>query len=406
MRIAILTQSYPPMVSGAAVCAGRLAESMAARGHQVLVVAASERGGTYLTEEANLSVHRLHSHHNPLRVGQRFMLFPRREVLDALRKFQPEVIHAHEPLLMGLLGLEYARRQQIPIALTIHQLPWFAASYLPDVAGLRGRTESVLWIYARWLLRRFTHIITPTQTVSALIADKTGLLAQTISSGVDLETFHPAGGRETAAARLRMKLPPGAPIILHVGRLDADKCVDHVVQAAAPALRRTDAHLVIAGDGRQKSGLIRLCETLGVSDRVHFTGYVSLQKGLPEIYRLASLFVTASEIETQGIVLLEAAASGLPIVALRATCIPEIVHDGVNGYLCEPGDAAGMSQAITALLKNPSGARKMGRAGRLITQSHALDRTLALHEGLYLRMFRRLGNKLPAQSDVKILVND
>ncbi len=83
---------------------------------------------------------------------------------------------------------------------------------------------------------------------------------------------------------------------------------------------------------------MKLCDSLGITDRVKFTGCISLQDGLPEIYRAASLFVSASEIETQGIVLLEAAASGLPIAAVHATCIPEIVHHGVNGYLAESGD--------------------------------------------------------------------
>jgi 1,2-diacylglycerol 3-alpha-glucosyltransferase len=406
MRIAILAQSYPPMVSGAAVCAGHLAEAMAGRGHQVLVITASDRGETYLVEEANLSILRLHSHHNPWRVGQRFLFYPRGAILRALRDFQPEVIHSHEPLQMGLLGLEHARRARIPITLTIHQLPWFAASYLPDVDGLRSHAETILWMYARWLLRQFTDIITPTQTVSALLAERTGLRPRTISSGIDLEVFHPHPAQDGAAARLRLNLPPHAPIILHVGRLDIDKRVGHVVEAAAPALRATDAHLVIVGDGRQKSGLMRLCENLGIKDRVHFTGYVSLREGLPAIYRLASLFVTASEIETQGIVLLEAAASGLPIVAVGATCISEIVHDGVSGHLSPPGDVIGMSQSITTLLRNPRSAWKMGRAGRLIVQSHGLERTIELHEVLYQQMIKGFGNRLQIQPEAKKLINE
>ncbi|MDK0575369.1 glycosyltransferase, partial [Clostridium perfringens] len=90
----------------------------------------------------------------------------------------------------------------------------------------------------------------------------------------------------------------------------------------------------------------------GISNRVHFTGFISTKQGLPELYRIARLFITTSEIETQGLVMLEAAASGLPIVAVRATCIPEIVHNGVNGFLAEPGDIEGLGQGISTLLRD------------------------------------------------------
>jgi len=101
MRIAYITQSYPPMVSGASFAVGHLAKGMAARGHRVLVITASERDKSYITLENNLTVLRLHSIHNPLRVGQRFLLYPRRAILRSLIKFRPDIIHTHEPLQMG-----------------------------------------------------------------------------------------------------------------------------------------------------------------------------------------------------------------------------------------------------------------------------------------------------------------
>src|SRR6478672_8055240 len=144
MRIAYLTQSYPPMISGAAILVERLAKSMARRGHQVLVIAASDKPYRYHSYQENLTVVRLRSIHNPLRVGQRFLLYPRFEVLRALNRFCPGIIHTHEPLLMGQLGLECARSSSIPILLTIHQVPWFAARYLPNIYGIRSVIESTL----------------------------------------------------------------------------------------------------------------------------------------------------------------------------------------------------------------------------------------------------------------------
>jgi glycosyltransferase involved in cell wall biosynthesis len=151
-------------------------------------------------------------------------------------------------------------------------------------------------------------------------------------------------------------------------------------------MQSSDAHLLLVGDGREKAALVRLCKSLGIETRAHFPGFITTKQGLPEVYRLARLFVTASEIETQGIVLLEAAASGLPIAAVRATCIPEIVHHGENGFLSEPGDLNTMALSITTLLQNPALAKRMGQASHRLVQVHDQRTTMNLHENLYRQL--------------------
>jgi glycosyltransferase involved in cell wall biosynthesis len=324
-----------------------------------------------------------------MRVGQRFLLYPRRDVMKALREFQPDVIHMHEPLQMGLLGLEYGKRANIPTTLTLHQLPWFVASYLPE--RIRPSVEAVLWTYARWLLKRFTSIIAPTQTISTIIMQMIGLDTNVIGYGLDLDIFHSSLSPDReSAARQKWNLPPGTPLILHVGRLDTDKRVDRVILAAARVMRESAAHLIVVGDGQQKKYLIRLCKNLGIAERVHFTGFVLTGQGLPEIYRMANLFVTASEIETQGIVLLEAAASELPLVAVRATCIPEIVHHEINGYLAEPGDIHALAESMGRILKNPRLASAMGKQSRTLAERHDAQIKLEKHEKLYQQLSQDL----------------
>lgn len=403
MHIAYLTQSYPPMVSGAAIFARQVATAMADRGHGVMVLAASETGQTYVRRQKNLITIRLRSVYNPMRVGQRLLLFPRRGVLQALQEFQPDLIHTHDPLQIGWLGHEYACHAGIPIILTLHQLPRFAVSYMPKIGGLCSVVEASLWIYARWLLPKFTAIITPSQTTAAMVTKQTGVLTRILSNGVDLQMYHPPVSLdERRKTCLRFNLPTDVPIILHVGRLDVDKKVDYVIQAAAHALHDSNAHLLIVGDGQKKLRLIELCNALGIADRSHFPGYVSVQEGLPGIYRIASLFVTASEIETQGIVLLEAAASGLPIAAVKATCIPEIVRDGRNGFLSAPGDVAGLGDAMLFLLKNPQHALEMGKAGRMLSKAHDSRITLDLHEKFYAEIVQshlaRTARSMPIRS--------
>src|SRR5258706_4476344 len=388
MRIAYLAQSYPPMISGAALVAQQLAEAMAKRGHHVLVIAASDKEYPYHTCEENLTVLRLQSFNNPLRVGQRLISHPRRATMRALRQFQPDIIHAHEPIQMGMLALEYARHTKIPVTITAHQLPWFVASYLPKV--LKPIIEKAIWMLISRALHQYTAIITPTKPISTVIKQKTGLESKVISYGLDLQTFHPLLTSDVrTATRNRLNLPSNVPILLHVGRLDADKNAHAVIRSAAQAMQKTNVHLLVIGDGKEKPALIRLSKALGVADRTHFTGFITVNDGLADIYRVANIFITASEIETQGIVLLEAAASGLPIVAVNATCIPEIVHDHVNGFLVQSGDMNAFSDAIAILFNNPTMEKTMGKEGCIIAKFHTVHHTLYLHEQLYLETVKQ-----------------
>lgn len=391
MRIAYLTQSYPPMISGAAISAKQTAEAMSNRGHKVMVIAASDRKSAYHTYTENMTIMRLRSLDNPLRVGQRFIPNPRHRVMRALKQFKPDVIHAHEPLQMGALALRYAKHTRIPVTLTTHQLPWFIASYLPR--KMKPIIEKTFWMYARISLKRYTNLISPTQTIATIIEEMVGLTPNVISYGLDLRTFHPPLHPDfVTASRKKLNLPSNIPLLLHVGRLDADKSVDNVLRAAAPAIRESEAHLLIVGDGKQKRNLIRLCREMGIKDRVHFTGYIH-PSNLPEIYRMANIFVTASEIETQGIVLLEAAASGLPIVAVDATCISEVVHDQVNGFLVRSGDFRSFSEALLSLINDPNRACEMGMNGKILVSEQDIQNTWALHENLYREMKKQTGSQ-------------
>jgi glycosyltransferase involved in cell wall biosynthesis len=178
-------------------------------------------------------------------------------------------------------------------------------------------------------------------------------------------------------------LHPNLPVIIHVGRIDVEKQVDTVIRAAADVMQLVDAQLLVVGDGHRRSAMMQLAHRLQVSGRCCFPGFIPPEGDLAGLYRLASVFVTGSEVETQGLVLLEAAASGLPIVAFRATAIPELVKDGKTGYLVLPRDVPAMTDRIVTLLRNPDLARAMGQEGRALAQDHSLDRTMERHEQLY-----------------------
>jgi glycosyltransferase involved in cell wall biosynthesis len=375
------------MISGQSIITQRLTEGMAARGHSVLVIAASERGTPYVEDQANLRIVRLRSLNNPFRVGQRIMSRSWREVYKELLRFNPDLIHAHDPLHSALMGIYAIRGWQVKTAFTAHQLPWFVSDFVP-FHRLRRTVDKALWVYARWLCAQYDTVIAPSRTIARMIEARTGIMPRTISNGMDLETFQPqpVAPNEREILCRRFGLNPEHPVILHVGQLNVQKQVDFVIRAAAQVMQQFEAQLLVIGDGKQRKALIRLAKKLGILDQSFFPGYVSIADGLPAVYRLGSVFVTASEVETQGLALLEAMASGLPIVAVDSTCIPELVWDGFNGYLAKPKDVVALSRLIIGLLNDPHKAGQMGQEARKIASEHSFSVTLESHETIYAHL--------------------
>jgi 1,2-diacylglycerol 3-alpha-glucosyltransferase len=260
------------MISGASIVVRQIVEGMSARGHSVLVLAASDAGPGYADSRGGLRVSRLASLHNPMRVGQRLVLWPQRSVTSEFRTFQPQILHAHDPFGVGLVAILNARRLCIPIVMTSHQLPWFVSPSLPNVAGLRHTVENLLWGYAGWIARLCDCVVAPTPPVADIIRSRTAACPEIIPCGIDTQRFSPVPASPDEQAMLRTKygLDPGLPVVLFVGRIDADKRVDQVVRAAAGVVRPGHAQLLIVGDGSRKQGVIELCRSLGIHDWIVF----------------------------------------------------------------------------------------------------------------------------------------
>lgn len=391
MRIAYICQSYPPMVSGAALVVWRLAEGMAARHHDVLVVAASDRGHAYTheAEDGWLRVARLRAWPNPFRVGQRFLLWPWRSIEAELREHRPHLIHLHDYSSAGLAGLRVGRALGAPVVLTLHQLPWFISAYLPNLPGLRALAEKLAWRHLRRFMPQCAATISPSQMIADIVQTRLGARPTPLTNGVELLRFSPISADEGERSRLYRKyeLDPTVPVILHVGRVDADKQVDLVLRAVAKVVQTSRVQLLIAGDGTQRAAMERLSRTLGIRAACRFPGFVGAGGDLPGLYRLAQVFVTASEVEIQSSVVLEAAASGVPVVTVRASSMAEFVEDGVTGYLAEPRNAAELADRLLTVLQQPPDHRQaMRQAALTLARRHSLQNALTAHEQFYKRI--------------------
>jgi glycosyltransferase involved in cell wall biosynthesis len=289
-----------------------------------------------------------------------------------VRRRVPDVFHAHHPFLLGPAARRLARRWGRPLVFTYHTRYEKYAHYVPL---RRSLVESAALGLSTRFAARADAVIAP----SALIRDQLRARGVTtriavVPTGVDLARFAPGS---PAAARAALGLPADEPIVLYVGRLDREKSVDRVLLAfdrIAGTLGRVQLWLV--GQGKETEALRRLAGRLPAGDRVHFAG-VRPHEGLAAWYQAADLFLFASETETQGLVLAEAAASGLPAVAVTAPGCDEVVRDGETGILTK-GDPAALAEAAIGLLFDAQRRRAMGaRARQVASQEFGVDLQIA-----------------------------
>jgi len=385
MRIAYLSTTYPPMVSGVSLTLERLAIGMHARGHSVLVIAASDQPRPYITEKEGFRLARLRSYPNPVGAGYRFMLWHKRAIRRELSAFRPDIIHLHDSFNVSLAGAETGRKFGIPVIYTVHQLPWVISSLLSPIAKLKEAVDSILLNYGNWLLKKCDAVIAPSKMIAETVEMLSNRRVHTISNGVDLSTFKPQPQipQESLQLRKKYQLDPDLPIVLCVGRLSVEKQIPTIIKAFAKVLETTPAILAIVGDGPYKNALEKQVRELGISDRARFLGILRTNGDLPGMYRAASVFAMASEVEAQGLVLLEAAASGIPTVAVSATCVPEIVQESATGFLVKPGDTDLMASKIISMIENQKLAEEMGRTARKVAELHSNQSSLDAHEELY-----------------------
>ena len=378
LRLLIAADTFPPNVNGAATFTVNLASGMAARGHEVHVVApaASRRHGTW-TEEYDgqpITVHRLPSDrwhpHDWLRYVKPWRA--RHHMRRVLDEVQPDVIHYQSAVVLGRAAVREGAGRGIRIIGTNHLMLENMGEHTLMPAFLQSIAAKIWWHDAHKTFAATEALTTPTRRAANFLeenGDLDGVLA--ISCGLRTSNYTP---------RFEPKSPRS---ILFVGRVTGEKQIDVLMRAFKQLDDLSDIQLEIVGGGDQKENLQKLARELGIDARTKFRGYVTDQELRP-IYSNASIFAIASIAELQSIATMEAMASGLPVVAANAMALPHLVHDGDNGLLFEAGDVDGCATALRTLLEMPREEREaFGRRGLEQVQVHDIDHTMALFERLY-----------------------
>jgi len=337
MRILIATDTYYPDVNGAAYFTYRLTTILAKRGHNVFVMCPSRSLRNIVSNDKGVTVYGIRSIHIPVYQNFRISpLFISKTIRRAIEEISPDIVHIQNHFLIGKRVVSAAKKLGIPVMGTNHFMPENLVHYLhlPEIAERWLRKFA--WGQCIRTFEQLDYVTTPTKTAVALLKNA-GFSKDVmpISCGIDLERFKPTN--DGLYLKQIFAIPINTPVLLYVGRLDKEKRIDLILRALSDILRVTSVHLVLAGIGKEKQKLEELTEKLGIQKAVTFTGFVP-DKDLPNIYKIADLFVIAGIAELQSIVTMEAMASGLPVVAVNAMALPELVHDGENDVKKEFGN--------------------------------------------------------------------
>ncbi len=378
MKIAIATDFYSPWIGGPATFIENFCAYLANTSHAVEVIAPSPTGEALVERLPHVTVRRVPT--LPVPFGYHLRAASRLgAVRAALEAARPDVVQIHHPFPIGFAAMRAARDLGIPAVAVNHTIPECSLYGIRDLRPLYPFALGAFRRYLIWFLSQAARVSTPTHTAAALLrgmAFRRGV--EVISNGIDVERFRPAHDKQAARAELSL---PDKPTALYTGRLDAEKDMGTWLQAAAIAARSVDAHFVVGGEGTDRARLQHLAQELGIGSRVSFPGYLPCSQ-LPRLYQAADVYCITSAVELQSITTLEALASGLPVVAAHARALPELVDEGVSGYLAAPGDAEAFARGLVAVLGHPEGARTMGAAGRKRAEEHSLDAVARRHEAL------------------------
>jgi glycosyltransferase involved in cell wall biosynthesis len=383
MRILIAGTVNYPAQNGQAVFTENLAEGLAKKGHHVVSIIPSEIGAAYTIIRNNVRIEAIHSTNlNKIHAESYYSLFSERAIQRIFDDFKPEIVHAQDHFPLGRDAIRVARRNKIRLIGTNHFMPENLAAYVPVISNIKPLYNFIMW---NWMLESYNQmdVATAQSNASAKLLRSKGLRIPVypVSCGIDLTRFHPDPGVDRAAVRARFGLDPHSTVFLFVGRVDNEKRID-VLLRALHNLNRPDIQLAIAGHGAAKENLINLARELGLGERVQFTGFIPNQD-LPGLLNSVDIFTMPSEAELLSIASLEAMACGRPVLLANAVALPELVSDGVNGYLFRRGDAEDAARCMALLADHPEHWARMGFNSQEKAHYHGLENTVKQYESLY-----------------------
>lgn len=384
MRIAIFSDTFLPQINGVASVAHQSAMALGELGHDVCVFTVSknhEKDFVTLTQ-GKFSVVALPSVEVPVYSDERTTL-PIGMAIRKVKRFNPQIIHTHTPFSVGWEAVFASKLFKIPLVGTHHT---FYDHYLRHVKMDYEWAKRPSWKYVIAYYNRCDLVLSPSKSLADKLKSQ-GLRKpiKTLSNPINTELFKPVSSK-TAKKKLKANFGIKGKSLVYMGRVSYEKSIDQVIKAFKLAVRKIpEITLMVVGDGPEKNYLEKIAEDLGIKNKMIFAGFRHNNE-LVEALQANDVFVTASKSENMPLSILEAMATGLPVIAVRALGIPEIVENNANGFLVSPDNPEAMSKKIVELIKNDKLMKKFSLASRQLALNYSQERIAELLQDIYRKL--------------------
>ncbi len=381
LRIGHFSESFHPVQNGVTTSLLTLVRELRACGHKVWIFAPAHQE----QPEREVNVLRFPSFVSAFNreYPLAYPFYPRLALTTHFSRLRLNVVHTHTPFVLGLTGANLAIRRSTPLVTTFHTLYSRYSHYMPLLPDTV--TQNLIEHYLPWYYNRCTEIICPSQIASeALLAMGVEQPIEVIPTGVPLPAPELISVDAAAALRNELEIRPDTPVLLYAGRLAPEKNIPWLLEVFARVLvEEPRSLLLIAGGGPIQPDLEAHAESLGIAANVRWLGPVPRRK-MDTFYAAADVFCFPSPSETQGLVIGEARAAGLPCVVVDAGGAPELVVDGEDGYRIPPDDSDLFTARVLELLGNRHLRETMRKQARqnavLYTPERMVERVLTVYD--------------------------
>ncbi len=337
MNILMVTNTFIPHVGGVANSVAAFTETYRRLGHRVLVIAPEFEN----MPENEMDVIRVPAIQNFNGSDFSVRLPIPGYVFASLDEFRPDIVHSHHPFLLGDTALLVAASFDVPLVFTHHTMHEQYTHYVPlDSPQLKRFVVQLATGYANLCDR----VIAPSQSIAKILEGRGVETAiEVVPTGVDVATMA-KGSR--SAIRQRMNIPSEALVIGHTGRLAPEKNLKFLAEAVAEFIDcHPKTHFLVVGEGPSRNEIKSVFKNSSLNSNLHFTGNLK-EQDLVDSYHAMDIFAFASKSETQGMVLVEAMAAGVPVVALDAPGARDVITHNKNGWLIEDDNPAAFVSAL------------------------------------------------------------
>ncbi len=369
MRIGIFTDTYPPYINGVSTSIEMLRTSLEKKGHEVFIVTVNADNMSYKYENENKII-RIPG--IPIGIFDYRLtgIYPLRAI-EKIRKWNLDIIHSHTEFGVGTFARIIAKQFDIPLIHTYHTMYEDYVHYITKGYFNKSSKKIVQYLTKFYCDKTVTELIVPTKKAYDLFKQKYHVERNIhiIPTGIEVEKFYKEKFSKEKVENLKKKLglSPTDFIILFVGRMGKEKSVDFLIDAQKEISKKyKEARLVLIGDGPYLETFKKQAAKL--EKNVIFLGKIPWEE-IPIYYQMASVFVTASKTETQGLTIIEAMAASIPVIAIEDESFSSIIIDDLNGFLFK--GKKHYKKCIETLILNKEKREKMGDQARTSAEGHS-----------------------------------